>query len=70
VGCGMSPSGRLARSPKGRIVSAVSVCSHCGEPLDVRSIRVRPGPGATEGDFDCTRVVVGSRRRSRAAVSR
>ena len=30
------------------------VCSVCGEPVDRRSARVRPGPGAHPGDFDRT----------------
>jgi hypothetical protein len=34
----------------------VPVCSHCGEPLDVRSVTAVPGPGASEGDFDRTRL--------------
>jgi HxlR-like helix-turn-helix len=62
------PPLRIRHSGCGRIVSAVPVCSHCGEPLDVRSVTALPEPGAAEGDFDGTRVAVGSRRRSRAAV--
>jgi DNA-binding HxlR family transcriptional regulator len=62
------PPLRIRHSGCGRIVSVVSVCSHCGEPLDVRSVTALPGPGAAEGDFDRRRVAVGSRRRSRAAV--
>lgn len=40
----------------GHIVTAVPVCSHCGEPLDVRSVIAVAGPGAAEGDFDRTRL--------------
>jgi DNA-binding HxlR family transcriptional regulator len=40
----------------GRIVSAVPVCSHCGERLNLREITAIPGPGALEGDFDRTSV--------------
>jgi DNA-binding HxlR family transcriptional regulator len=40
----------------GRIVSAVPVCSHCGERLNLRETTAIPGPGALEGDFDRTRV--------------
>jgi DNA-binding HxlR family transcriptional regulator len=29
----------------GEIVTAVPVCSHCGEPLDARAVRAVPGPG-------------------------
>jgi len=42
----------------GRIVRAVPVCSHCGEPLDARSVTGLPGPGAAEGDFDRTLLAV------------
>ena len=38
----------------GRIVKAVSVCSHCGEPLDARSVSAVPGPGAGDHDFERT----------------
>ena len=40
----------------GRVVQVVAVCSHCGDPLDARSITAEPGPGANEGDFDRTRL--------------
>ena len=40
----------------GHIVTAVPVCSHCGEPLDARSVTAVAGPGASEGDFDRTRL--------------
>jgi len=40
----------------GHIVTAVPACSHCGEPLDARSITAIPGPGASAGDFDRTRL--------------
>jgi len=40
----------------GHVVTAVPVCSHCGEPLDVRSVTAVPGPGWSEGDFDRTRL--------------
>jgi DNA-binding MarR family transcriptional regulator len=38
----------------GQVVTAVPACSHCGEVLDARSVTARPGPGASEGDFDRT----------------
>jgi DNA-binding HxlR family transcriptional regulator len=38
----------------GQIVTAVPACSHCGEPLDARSVSAVPGPGASAGDFDRT----------------
>ena len=40
----------------GHIVDAVPTCSHCGEPLDARSVTAIPGPGASAGDFDRTRL--------------
>ena len=40
----------------GHIVTAVPVCSHCAEPLDARSVTAVPGPGASERDFDRTRL--------------
>jgi len=43
----------------GHIVTAVPVCSHCGEPLEVRSVAAEPGPGSAEGDFDRTRLATG-----------
>ena len=38
----------------GQLVTAVPACSHCGEPLDARSVTAVPGPGASPGDFDRT----------------
>ena len=38
----------------GHVVTAVPACSHCGEPLDARSVTAIPGPGASAGDFDRT----------------
>jgi DNA-binding HxlR family transcriptional regulator len=38
----------------GHIAMAVPTCSHCGEPLDARSVIALPGPGASAGDFDRT----------------
>jgi DNA-binding HxlR family transcriptional regulator len=40
----------------GHIIRAVPTCSHCGGPLDARSVTAVPGPGASEGDFDRTRL--------------
>jgi DNA-binding HxlR family transcriptional regulator len=40
----------------GEIVTAVPVCSHCGETLDARSVTAVPGPGAVAGDLDRTRL--------------
>ena len=38
----------------GEIVTAVPVCSHCGEPLDARAVRAVPGPSAAPDAFDRT----------------
>ena len=38
----------------GEVTHPTFVCSECGEPIDRRSARVRPGPGAHSGDFDRT----------------
>ena len=40
----------------GHIVTAVPVCSHCGGPLDARSVTAVPGPGSSDGDFHRTRL--------------
>jgi len=36
------------------VADAVMVCSHCGERLDVRSVKVEPGPAARDTDFERT----------------
>lgn len=51
------PPVKMRHTRCGRVVKAVPVCSHCGEPLDARTVTVVPGPGASEGDFDRTRLV-------------
>jgi DNA-binding HxlR family transcriptional regulator len=50
------PPVQLRHTGCGRIISTVPVCSHCGGPLDVRSVTAVPGPGAAAGDFDRTRL--------------
>lgn len=40
----------------GHVVDAVPVCSHCREPLDARSVRAEPGPGARPFDATSTSV--------------
>jgi DNA-binding HxlR family transcriptional regulator len=50
------PPLKMRHTGCGRIVRAVAVCSHCGEPLDVRSVSAVAGPGAHAGDFDRTRL--------------
>ncbi len=44
----------------GHLVHAVAVCSHCGEPISIREITPVPGPGASDGDFDRTRLAPAS----------
>jgi len=47
---------KIRHNSCGHLVKAVSVCSHCGEPLDPRAVTAVPGPGAHEGDFERTRL--------------
>jgi DNA-binding HxlR family transcriptional regulator len=55
------PSVETRHKACGHLVTAVPVCSHCGEPLDARSVTAVPGPGASEGEFDRTRLVAATR---------
>ncbi|HKN39891.1 MAG TPA: helix-turn-helix domain-containing protein [Acidimicrobiia bacterium] len=48
------PPVRIRHKACGRLVKAVPVCSHCGEPLDARATTAVPGPAATERTFDRT----------------
>ena len=48
------PPLRMRHASCGRVVKAVAVCSHCGEPLDLRSVTVEPGPGGRLADFERT----------------
>jgi len=50
------PPLKMRHNSCGHLVQAVSVCSHCGERLDLHSVTAVPGPGAREGDFDRTRL--------------
>jgi DNA-binding HxlR family transcriptional regulator len=56
------PPVHIRHSSCRRVVKAVEICSHCGEPLDARSVIAEPGPGAHEGDFDRTLLAEISRR--------
>ena len=52
-----APSGpplKIKHTGCGRIVEAVSVCSHCGERLDARAVTAIAGPGASKEDFVLT----------------
>jgi DNA-binding HxlR family transcriptional regulator len=48
------PPLRIRHATCGRVVKAVAVCSHCGEPLSVRSVAVEPGPGSVDADYERT----------------
>ncbi len=48
------PPLKMRHAACGRVVKAVAVCSHCGEPLSPRSVTVEPGPGADEADYERT----------------
>jgi hypothetical protein len=48
------PPLKMRHSTCGRVVKAVAVCSHCGEPLDRRAVTYEPGPGAVEADYERT----------------
>jgi DNA-binding HxlR family transcriptional regulator len=48
------PPAETRHTACGHVVTVVPTCSHCGEPLDARSVVALPGPGASEGDFDRT----------------
>src|SRR3954471_17251509 len=41
------PPLKLRHKACGHVTKAVVVCSHCGEPLDARSVTAQRGPGAT-----------------------
>jgi DNA-binding HxlR family transcriptional regulator len=55
------PPLKMRHNTCGHLVKAVSVCSHCGEPLDPRCVTAVPGPGADESDFDRTRLASSQR---------
>ncbi len=50
------PPVKIRHNSCGRLVKAVTVCSHCGEPLDPRAITAVPGPGADDADFEHTAI--------------
>jgi DNA-binding HxlR family transcriptional regulator len=45
---------KMRHAACGRVVKAVAVCSHCGEPLSPRSLTFEPGPGSVEADYERT----------------
>ena len=48
------PPLRMRHATCGRVVKAVAVCSHCGEPLDPRSVTWSPGRASVDGDYERT----------------
>src|SRR5216684_3185677 len=48
------PPLKIKHTACGHVTHPVAVCSHCGEPLDVRGVTAFLGPGASEGDLDHT----------------
>jgi DNA-binding HxlR family transcriptional regulator len=45
---------RVKHNSCGHVIKAVSVCSHCGERLEIEDLTLSPGPGSAEGDYDRT----------------
>ena len=45
---------RVRHNTCGLVSKAVSVCSHCGEKLEIEDLALVPGPGSVEGDYDRT----------------
>ena len=50
----LGPPLKMHHAACGHVVKAVAVCSHCGEPLDLRSVTVEPGPGSVDTDYERT----------------
>jgi len=48
------PPLKMRHTTCARVVKAVAVCSHCGEPLNLRSVTVEPGPGSLDADYERT----------------
>jgi DNA-binding HxlR family transcriptional regulator len=48
------PPLKMRHATCGRVVKAVPTCSHCGEPLDLGSVTVEPGPGSVDADYERT----------------
>jgi hypothetical protein len=48
------PQVELRHEGCGHVVSAVPVCSHCGEELDALEVSAVPGPGSSPRDFERT----------------
>jgi DNA-binding HxlR family transcriptional regulator len=44
-GLGSGPPVEIRHDACGQVVTAVPACSHCGEPLDARSVTAVAGPG-------------------------
>jgi DNA-binding HxlR family transcriptional regulator len=50
------PPLKLRHNKCGHVAKTVSVCSHCGERLDLEDVTAFPGPGSVPGDYDRTRL--------------
>jgi len=50
------PPLKLRHNKCGRVAKSVTVCSHCGERLDLEDVTAFPGPGSVPGDYDRTRL--------------
>ena len=48
------PPLKLRHTACGHVAQAVAVCSHCGEPLEVRGVTAVLGQGASASDLDHT----------------
>lgn len=46
----------LVHDACGKVAHVEHVCSQCGEPMDARTVHVRPGPAARDTDFERTAV--------------
>ena len=50
------PPLKLRHNKCGHVAKSVTVCSHCGERLDLEDVTAFPGPGSVQGDYDRTRL--------------
>jgi DNA-binding HxlR family transcriptional regulator len=48
------PPLKMRHTTCGRVVKAVPMCSHCGEPVSPRSVTFEPGPGSVDADYERT----------------
>ena len=50
------PPLKLRHNTCGHVAKSVTVCSHCGERLELEDVTLFPGPGSVQGDYDRTRL--------------